>query len=36
MGSDVVYNHADFRAMSKRALQALVSYPGTQSISSLE
>ena len=27
MGSDVVYNHADFRLMSKRALQALVSYP---------
>ena len=26
MGSDVVYNHADFRLMSKRALQALVSY----------
>lgn len=27
MGSDVVYNHADFRLMSRRALQALISYP---------
>jgi len=27
MGGDIVYNHADFRLMSKRALQALVSYP---------
>lgn len=27
MGTDVVYNHADFRLMSKRALQALLSYP---------
>ena len=27
MGGDVVYNHADFRLMSKRALQALVSHP---------
>lgn len=27
MGGDVVYNHADFRLMSKRALQALTSHP---------
>lgn len=27
MGSDIVYNHADFRLMSRRALQALLSYP---------
>ena len=27
MGGDIVYNHADFRLMSKRALQALVSHP---------
>ena len=27
MGGDVVYNHADFRLMSKRSLQALVSHP---------
>lgn len=27
MGGEVVYNHADFRLMSKRTLQALVSYP---------
>ena len=27
MGSDVVYNHADFRLMSRRALQALLAYP---------
>lgn len=27
MGTDVIYNHADFRLMSKRALQALISYP---------
>lgn len=27
MSCDVVYNHADFRLMSKRALQALVSHP---------
>ncbi len=27
MGGDVVYNHADFRLMSRRTLQALVSYP---------
>lgn len=27
MGGDVVYNHADFRLMSKRTLQALVSHP---------
>lgn len=27
MGTDVVYNHADFRLMSRRALQALISYP---------
>lgn len=27
MGGDIVYNHADFRLMSKRTLQALVSYP---------
>lgn len=27
MGGDVVYNHADFRLMGKRALQALVSHP---------
>ena len=26
-GGDVVYNHADFRLMSKRALQALVAHP---------
>lgn len=27
MGSHVVYNHADFRLLSKRALQALMQYP---------
>lgn len=27
MGSQVVYNHADFRLMSRRALRALVSFP---------
>lgn len=27
MGGDIVYNHADFRLMSRRALEALVSYP---------
>lgn len=27
LGGEVVYNHADFRLMSKRALKALVSYP---------
>ena len=27
MGGEIVYNHADFRLMSKRALQALISYP---------
>lgn len=27
MGGDVVYNHADFRLMSKRALQALIAHP---------
>ena len=27
MGGDVVYNHADFRLMSHRSLQALVSHP---------
>lgn len=27
MGSEVVYNHADFRLMSRRALQALMAYP---------
>ena len=27
MGSDVIYNHADFRLMSQRALQALLAYP---------
>ena len=27
MGGDVVYNHADFRLMSKLALQALVAHP---------
>lgn len=27
LGGDIVYNHADFRLMSKRAAQALVSYP---------
>ena len=27
MGGDVVYNHADFRLMSKRTLQALVMHP---------
>lgn len=27
MGGDIVYNHADFRLMSKRTLQALVSFP---------
>lgn len=27
LGGKVVYNHADFRLMSKRTLQALVSYP---------
>lgn len=27
MGSDIVYNHADFRLMSRRSLKALMSYP---------
>lgn len=27
MGSEVVYNHADFRLMSHRALNALITYP---------
>lgn len=27
LGGEIVYNHADFRLMSKRALQALMSYP---------
>lgn len=27
MGSSIVYNHADFRLMSRRSLQALMSYP---------
>lgn len=27
IGSEVVYNHADFRLMSRRAMQALLSYP---------
>lgn len=27
MGANVVYNHADFRLMSRRALQALMKYP---------
>lgn len=27
MGGDIIYNHADFRLMSKRSLQALVSHP---------
>lgn len=27
MGGDLVYNHADFRLMSKRTLKALISYP---------
>lgn len=27
MGGDIVYNHADFRLMSRRALEALISYP---------
>lgn len=27
MGGDVVYNHADFRLMSKRSLQALIAHP---------
>lgn len=27
MGADVVYNHADFRLMSKRSLQALLAHP---------
>jgi glycosyltransferase involved in cell wall biosynthesis len=27
LGGEVVYNHADFRLMSRRAVQALVSYP---------
>ncbi|MBQ8521511.1 MAG: glycosyltransferase family 2 protein [Bacteroides sp.] len=27
MGGDIVYNHADFRLMSKRSLQALVAHP---------
>jgi len=27
MGGDIVYNHADFRLMSRRALQALMSHP---------
>lgn len=27
LGGDVVYNHADFRLMSRRTLQALMAYP---------
>ncbi|WP_303012250.1 glycosyltransferase family 2 protein [uncultured Bacteroides sp.] len=27
MGGEIVYNHADFRLMSKRSLEALVSFP---------
>ncbi len=27
LGGDIVYNHADFRLLSRRALQALVSFP---------
>lgn len=27
MGGNVIYNHADFRLMSRRALQALLAYP---------
>lgn len=27
LGSEIVYNHADFRLMSRRALQSLLSYP---------
>lgn len=27
LGGDIVYNHADFRLMSQRALQALMSFP---------
>lgn len=27
MGGDIVYNHADFRLTSRRALQALIAYP---------
>ncbi len=27
LGGEIVYNHADFRLMSRRTLQALVSYP---------
>lgn len=27
LGGDIVYNHADFRLMSRRALQALISFP---------
>ncbi len=27
LGGEIVYNHADFRLMSRRAMQALVSYP---------
>lgn len=27
LGGDIVYNHADFRLMSRRALQALMAYP---------
>lgn len=27
MGGNIIYNHADFRLMSKRALRALISYP---------
>ncbi len=27
LGGDIVYNHADFRLMSRRSLQALVSFP---------
>ena len=27
MGGEIIYNHADFRLMSLRALQALISYP---------
>jgi glycosyltransferase involved in cell wall biosynthesis len=27
LGGEVVYNHADFRLMSRRAVQALVAYP---------
>lgn len=27
LGGEIVYNHADFRLMSKRSLQALMNYP---------